>query len=293
MSKVECRDAKNFSFIEGQILKKPIATSSRDFRLTLQLQGFRDWQPGQFVMLRWGRHIIGRPFAIVDWQRAGESQNSVMDLWVRRLGGGTEELFNESLAGAPVSVTAPLGLALPVLADPAPMLFMSGGVGAASVFPILKHRREKLGRSDDFWIHGEREAQSYDQLLANEKKEFRPQLLYFESGADAANGAESGRITQALSGAFSQALKKSFKNIVACGPSAMLQALDQELKSHPSLASLPLWLGLEEKMACGIGFCFSCSVSTQEGLKRCCLEGPWFESRDLREHFKFRKTGSL
>lgn len=284
-----CRETKNFLVAPGRLLQDPLPTSSRDFRLRIEVPKFRSWLPGQFVMLRWGRHLIGRPFAIVDWQK--KNSKSVLDVWVRRLGGGTEELFAEGKKGLELSLTLPLGLPLATYKNSGPTLFLSGGVGAASIYPLVKYRQKHLKKPNDFWVHGEKDQASLDMLLQKEKRGLKPDLFYFEDLKTAKKERQPGRITQALVAPPLPALTEKFSAIVACGPSAMLEALTLELAGHELYKTVPLYLGLEEKMACGIGFCFSCSVSTQEGLKRCCLEGPWFENAQLKNHFSFRKSG--
>jgi dihydroorotate dehydrogenase electron transfer subunit len=38
---------------------------------------------------------------------------------------------------------------------------------------------------------------------------------------------------------------------------------------------------MEEKMACGVGTCGSCTVRTVHGERLVCTDGPRFELRDL------------
>ena len=40
-------------------------------------------------------------------------------------------------------------------------------------------------------------------------------------------------------------------------------------------------VSLEERMACGIGACYGCTVKTTEGLKQVCHDGPVFELADI------------
>jgi dihydroorotate dehydrogenase electron transfer subunit len=188
-------------------------------------------------------------------------------------------------AGDRVWVTAPLGTGLSKarLKTQKRILFMSGGVGGASVLPLARARRE-LGFTHDVWVHGERDAESLDRELLEDSA--RPQYVYYEKSRPA-DGLD-GRITQFLSNSLGQPLE-SFSQAIACGPSGMLEALSRDFAAHSELAKTELILGLEEKMGCGVGLCFSCSVLSVEGPKRCCLEGPWFEARSIPEHFKFRK----
>ena len=44
---------------------------------------------------------------------------------------------------------------------------------------------------------------------------------------------------------------------------------------------LPCQISLEAHMACGIGACLGCVVSTKEGHKRACKEGPVFDAKEI------------
>ena len=111
-----------------------------------------------------------------------------------------------------------------------------------------------------------------------------PDLVYIE---DVAGAHKKGRVTTLFEDPLALAPHKldDFDALVCCGPSPMLQALQ---KFSANLNKV-CYLGLEEKMACGLGLCFSCSVKTDVGMQRCCLEGPWFNSKSLLNHFEFRQ----
>jgi dihydroorotate dehydrogenase electron transfer subunit len=275
------REAKNFSWGQGVWASSPKVTSVRDVRLDIRLPFFRPWKPGQFVMIRWGRHLVGRPFAIVDW-KALSKEESLLSIWVRRLGAGTAELTHIR-AGDPLWVTAPLGepFTADILRAPR-LLLVSGGVGAASVLPLA------MGRGSlpkDLWIHGDRDADSLDRDLVSST--FRPTQLCLEVCPPSSTGFHPGRVTDVIRSLSAEHVK-GVSAIVACGPSPMLDAVAKCCAQHESLKNLPVVLGLEERMGCGIGLCFSCSVWTKDGMKRLCTEGPWFKANDIPEHFRMR-----
>lgn len=290
---------------EGRLRAAACVTSDRDYRLQIELPFYRAWEPGQFVMLRWGSHVVGRPFAIVDWKKT--SSGSLMEVWIRRLGAGTEELFRTAEKGMRLSVTAPLGRGLPkdVLSPRASLLFVSGGVGAASILPLVAARSDARLKTSprkssplaglDVWVHGERSLGDMDTKVLASSESLRPDLLCLEEKASGparkklprSMTVSQGRVTEVLA----QVVGQSFTAAVACGPTPMLQAVAAELARHETLAQLPLYLGLEEKMGCGVGLCFSCSVMTDRGPERCCLEGPWFCASEITDHFRFRKEG--
>jgi len=70
--------------------------------------------------------------------------------------------------------------------------------------------------------------------------------------------------------------------IYACGPAKMLEAVSNIAKDH----SIPCYVLLEERMACGIGACFSCTCrvhgkSGEIERKRVCVDGPVFNSEEI------------
>ncbi len=200
-----------------------------------------------------------------------------MKVWIRRLGAGTEEIYQNLKAGHEIWVTAPLGSGLvKKINSYSNVLFLSGGVGGASILPIQEKRRLQ-SQYKDIWVHGERDSQSLDKNLKIDH-------LYFEKSENKNDVAKVGRITDFLTQPNWQS---GFSAAVACGPSAMLEGIDKIWEQQN--VKIPLFLGLEEKMACGMGLCFSCSVKTNVGMARCCLEGPWFERKELKDHWKFRK----
>ena len=66
--------------------------------------------------------------------------------------------------------------------------------------------------------------------------------------------------------------------IYACGPNAMLASVSRLAAEH----SIPCYVSMEERMACGLGACMGCSVPMKAGgYKRACKEGPVFDSREI------------
>jgi len=46
-------------------------------------------------------------------------------------------------------------------------------------------------------------------------------------------------------------------------------------------AAVPCYVSLERRMACGVGACLGCTVSTAKGNRRCCADGPIFPAKEL------------
>ena len=89
------------------------------------------------------------------------------------------------------------------------------------------------------------------------------------------------QLSKELSG---DALPESYDYFCACGPLPMLRGIKEwGLTEH-----IPVWVSMEERMACGIGACLACvcqSTDVDEHSKvknkRICKEGPVFLSTEI------------
>ena len=81
-----------------------------------------------------------------------------------------------------------------------------------------------------------------------------------------------------------RALPEKPKAILSCGPLPMLRAL----KAYAAEEGIPLWVSMEERMACGIGACLGCITESTEvdahsnvKNKRVCADGPVFRAEEV------------
>jgi len=65
--------------------------------------------------------------------------------------------------------------------------------------------------------------------------------------------------------------------VYACGPAPMLKTV----AARCAASGTPCFVSLERRMACGVGACLGCSVNTVHGPRRCCVDGPVFDARDV------------
>ena len=70
------------------------------------------------------------------------------------------------------------------------------------------------------------------------------------------------------------AIRPEFDFFYTCGPMVMMKVVCQSLEG-PGEASL------EERMGCGAGFCYGCSIQTKNGPRRVCKDGPVFKKEEL------------
>ena len=68
--------------------------------------------------------------------------------------------------------------------------------------------------------------------------------------------------------------KPEFDYFYTCGPMPMMKALCQMLDCKGEVS-------LEERMGCGVGYCYGCSCKTSVGTKRICKDGPVFKKEEV------------
>jgi dihydroorotate dehydrogenase electron transfer subunit len=66
----------------------------------------------------------------------------------------------------------------------------------------------------------------------------------------------------------------TFDRFYTCGPLPMMKAVCAALDA-------PGEVSLEERMGCGAGFCYGCSIQTTSGPKRVCADGPVFDKEEV------------
>jgi dihydroorotate dehydrogenase electron transfer subunit len=100
---------------------------------------------------------------------------------------------------------------------------------------------------------------------------------------DDGSAGERGLVTEMLEAGIREGcVPRENVRLYACGPKGMLRATAAVAASH----GLDCRVSLEERMACGVGACYSCTVSVRqpdgtEAKKRVCREGPVFDAREI------------
>ncbi len=264
----------NARFVHGKILHN--AGTGAFYRMEVAVPDRIDFVPGQFAMVSgWPGNdpLLPRPLAI--FRTGGARGKGTVEFVYKVVGRGTA-LLSGLHAGAPLSLTLPLGHGFEFPAEDRFWWLVGGGVGFSSVFPAAAVLDAQ--RSDFEIFLG---ARTRDQLPPGD----------WIPGANA-----PGRVhlctddgTAGFFGTVASALRDRIDrrkpsgtarvSILACGPHAML-------KSVADLA-LPLGfrvqLSLESSMACGFGVCWGCVTAIRDGgnsgYRRVCREGPVFDAR--------------
>ncbi len=178
----------------------------------------------------------------------------------RVYGRGTE-LLTKVEPGEEVEVLMPLGNSIPE--DREKYLFVAGGIGIGGLFLAARWFSEE--GKEVVVLYGERSRESLSGLPFLEKYGIES-VIYTEDGSY----GKKGLVTQEL---------HRFKDYtwVACGPTPMLKAVKEVAEKE----KVECFLSLDRRMACGVGACLGCTVKTVNGYKRCCVEGPIFNAREV------------
>ena len=215
--------------------------------------------PGQFYMLaaaeRWGGGAAERPFLAraVSVMRVGDG--GLVEFLLEDVGPGTKRLC-ELAVGDGLAVAGPFGHGFSVPAGPDTLL-VGGGIGIA---PLVAVQEAWGGRA----LLGFRDAEH-----AAGAGLFADPSVATEDGST----GHHGLVTELLDSELTRAARP----VYACGPPAMLAAVNEQARHH----GVPSELALEAPMACGFCACYGCVVATADGYRRVCVDGPVFDGAVL------------
>ncbi len=267
--------------------------------------------PGQFVMLKFAcptvaegelcdepetvklggckDPLLGRPLAVYKAESGEDGRPRWIDLIYLTVGKMTGRLATMR-PGDLLEVWGPLGK--PFFADLESeaerrvehLVMAAGGVGQTPFYLLaeeaLGKRKSPDGRKP---LRADRVTLCYgarnkDCLAGVE--DFRrlgvEVLLATEDGSEGHKGLVTDLIRPAV------ASKRGKTQIVSCGPKRMMAATAEIAKE----LGVPCQVSLEERMACGIGICFSCVAKVKNdaggwSYRRTCLDGPVFDAEKI------------
>lgn len=220
-------------------------------------------QSGQFYMLRAipSGNLLTRPISVYREFPVKKENSLGVEFLILLKGQGTSEICSLS-KGSLVDVIGPQGNCFPKPVDTDKILIIGGGIGIAPVAGFAQTLPPK----------------TYD-LIASFKTG-----SYGLDGIDAKNltiTTDDGSI--GIKGMLPTVLTKDFLQehgytvIYACGPEPMLHYIQGVAKE----ANIRAYLSMEARMACGMGACLGCTITTTDGNRRCCKDGPVFLGEKL------------
>ncbi|HJO06315.1 MAG TPA: dihydroorotate dehydrogenase electron transfer subunit [Chloroflexota bacterium] len=234
------------------------------FWITLRCQPIaRTARAGQFVHLLSGDSndpLLRRPYSL----SAIDSEAATFSILYQVVGRGSAWLSRRR-PGDRVDTLGPLGSHFAIESGSRHLLMIGGGIGMG---PLVALAASAGDDADTVIINGGRTA---DALLPTA---FLPAAAELHLATDDGSAGTRGTAVDLMPEWYDWA-----DQVFACGPSPMLQALEAALKLQTGRKTVQF--ALEARMACGLGVCHSCVVTTRRGPKRVCTEGPIFARQDL------------
>lgn len=257
------RSSLQSRYFHARVLEnKPIADGQWSLWVKPEEGVFPSFLPGQFCMIGF-KHLVDpllpRPFAIVRRQSQGETYQ-----FIYRVAGKFTQLLANYSKGQLLSVLGPLGQGIEEV--PTRAVFVAGGIGYASLLPVIESFAQLKKPPRMTLFYGLRSE--LDRIHPAHVPEF------FFSTDDGSLGY-FGRIDSLMK--EKEAVWEGADRFYVCGPTGMMKSLWKLLPPEKSLYFL------EESMACGVGICMGCVVPLQTGPVRSCLEGTMFWGKDLQK----------
>jgi dihydroorotate dehydrogenase electron transfer subunit len=237
--------------------------------------------PGQFVMLKLANSadpLLGRPFAVYKISPGEDGKPLWIDLVYLAVGKMTNRLA-AMRAGDVLEVWGPLGKPFRPgrgcgsSEEIDHLIMVAGGVGQT---PFYMLAQEALGRRTHVTLcYGARNEAC--MACVDDFRELGAEVVL---ATDDGSAGHHGLVTDLIRPAVEAGVGRS--QIVCCGPKPMMAAAAGIAKQ----LGIPCQVSLEERMACGIGVCFSCvaKVKDAEGgwtYRRTCLDGPVFDAERI------------
>ena len=220
-------------------------------------------EAGQFFMLRRepSKTLLCRPISVFRVEENGANDRSVLliTFLIMLKGQGTKELCSLK-EGDVVMGIGPLGNSFPLPAEKARVAIIGGGIGVA---PVAGFASTLAAGSYDFYACFKSGTYGLEYI--------EPEKLVITTD----DGSEG--IKGMLPDAFTAATAAGYDAVYACGPEPMLRYVQKVCAE----AGVQCWLSMESRMACGVGACLGCTITTTEGNRRCCKDGPVFDGAVL------------
>ena len=221
-------------------------------------------RPGQFVHLRLDAGsdlILRRPFSV------HRTRGEHLEILYQVLGAGTLRLAEKEPGDESMDLVGPLGHGWDMPEGLSHALLVAGGLGAAPLGMLAMELAER-----GVAVVVAQGAPNAERLVAHEH--FTDLARRVEVATDDGSAGTEGYVTAVTSRLLSE---EKFDVVYCCGPEVMQRAVARQAFD----AQVPCQVSLERLMACGIGACLSCVVTTTAGLRRACIDGPVFDAREV------------
>jgi len=220
-------------------------------------------KPGQFAQVRIEgspETFLRRPISIhdVDYER-----NTIKFL-IQIAGKGTKRLSNLK-QGETLNIIYPLGNSFSLPGENEKVLLVGGGCGVAPLLFLGKYLQLK-GYKPEILL-GFRNS---DRII--EYNEYTGIGTVYLTTEDGSSG-EKGFVTE-----HTVLNEQHYDHVYCCGPESMMKAV----AAYCSKNDINCEVSLEHLMACGFGVCLCCVVNTVNGNLCSCIDGPVFNTKELK-----------
>lgn len=227
-----------------------------------------DFAPGKFLHIKCSDSVhplLRRPMSICDIS----DDEKEMTVLYRKEGTGTQ-LLSEKTAGENLDMLAPLGTAYDLNIEAEGKAYLvGGGIGVPPLYYLAKELVSKGLSVKSFLGYASKEDSFYVDEFSK--------LGEVETATVDGSLGHKGFVTDNLD--------LDFDFLYACGPSVMFKTLQEKIPAEKKA-----YIGMEERMGCGIGACLACvcrpnpefeSANSGKNYLRACKEGPVFELHEI------------
>ncbi|MBE6344159.1 MAG: dihydroorotate dehydrogenase [Spirochaetaceae bacterium] len=217
---------------------------------------------GKFFMLKAcpSALTLSRPISVFHAETLSDGIQRVVFLILLK-GQGTKELCSLKI-GDKVSLIGPLGNSFQPPLENEKCCIIGGGIGVA---PVAGFAESLNPNSYDFYACFKTGGYGLDKI--------KPAKMVITT--DDGSRGKKGMLPDVLTA--SELKQSKYSSVYACGPEPMLAYVQKICEQ----ADIPCYLSMEARMACGMGACLGCTITTKQGNKRCCKDGPVFLGQDL------------
>jgi len=249
----------------GRIKENRKVAPPRYYRMVIEVPKHFKALPGQFLQIQIESKttdpLLRRPFSI-----AGFSRNRII-VFYQVKGKGTA-LLGRLQTGDNLSFLGPLGKPYPIV--PGPKIIMAGGLGAAGLLFLAKNLSVDSNSEKPVVILG---CKTKKDLFFF--RDFQNLGIPTYCATEDGSFGFSGLATSLLSQKIKEQSKKGV--LYACGPNPMLAVASKIVKKYGWSA----YFSMETMMACGTGLCRGCAVTTRNGYRLACVDGPVFPAEEI------------
>jgi len=222
----------------------------------------RHHKAGNFVVLRIDEKGERIPLTIAD----SDSDKGTITLLFQRIGKTTEKLGRLKAGDEIRDIAGPLGHATPMKRY-GHCVLVGGGIGSATLFPILKALKGKENKVTTILGARTKELLVWPDKFSRYSDET---MLTTDDGSS----GRKGLVTETLKEVIEES---KVDLVIAVGPVRMMQAVSEMTKPY----RIKTLVSLNPVMVEGTGMCGACRVTVSNKTKFACIEGPEFDGHEV------------